>query len=114
MKRLLGLSAILTLAVVLSQAAAPALADDLPSVTLTIKDHLFAPAELTIPANTKVVIVVKNLDPTPEEFESTEFHREKVVTGGSEIEVYVGPLPAGTYEFFADFHPTSRGHLIVK
>lgn len=113
MRKFLIVSACVTIGV-LTGLASPALADDLPSVTLTIKDHRFAPADLTIPADTKVVIVIKNLDPTPEEFESTDFHREKVVTGGGEIEVYVGPLPAGTYEFFADFHPTTRGRLIVK
>jgi hypothetical protein len=48
------------------------------------------------------------------EFESTDFHREKVVPPGGEISVFVGPLDAGTYEFFDDFHPEDRGHLVVK
>ena len=108
-------AAAVSVALGLLQGGEPAaVAGDLPSFVLTIKEHQFSPAELTIPANTKVVIVVKNLDATVEEFESTDFHREKVVTGASEVEVYVGPLPAGRYEFFADFHPTARGHLIVK
>ena len=58
---------------------------------------------------------VENQDPTPEEFESTDMHREKVVVGGSRIAVYIGPLPAGTYTFFGDFHPQlARGHIVVK
>lgn len=87
---------------------------DEPTYTLTLKDHAFAPSELTIPARVKVLVVVKNLGDAPAEFESDDFHREKVVTGGSEIKVYVGPLLPGTYAFFDDFDPATRGHLIVK
>jgi hypothetical protein len=93
---------------------AAAVAADAPSYAIAIKDHAFAPAELTIPANTRVQLLVKNLDATPSEFESDDFHREKVVTAGDEIRVFVGPLLAGSYEFFDDFHPATRGHLIVK
>jgi hypothetical protein len=87
-------------------------ADD---VTLTIRDHKYDPEELAIPANTKVKLVIKNLDSTPEEFESFDLNREKVVAAGGEIEVYVGPLDAGRYEFFGDFHQdTARGHLVAR
>jgi len=83
--------------------------------TLTIKDHRFAPTELEIPADKKIMLIVKNLDSTPEEFESLELHREKVVTGGQEITVYIGPLRPGRYEFFGDFNPqTARGHIVAK
>jgi hypothetical protein len=70
---------------------------------------------LHVPANAKVKLVIKNADTTPEEFESAELRREKVVAGGQEIIVYVGPLAPGTYEFFGDFNPkTDRGHLVAK
>ncbi|HKW55008.1 MAG TPA: cupredoxin domain-containing protein [Stellaceae bacterium] len=83
--------------------------------TLTIKDHRFTPTEIEIPAGKKISLTVKNLDSTPEEFESTELHREKVVTGGQEVTVYIGPLQPGRYEFFGDFNPqTARGHIVVK
>lgn len=83
--------------------------------TLTIKDHRFTPTEIEIPAGKKISLTVKNLDATPEEFESTELHREKVVTGGQEITVYIGPLQPGRYEFFGDFNPqTARGHIVAK
>ena len=104
---LAGLGAVLCL----STAAAAA---DAPSFAITIKDHAFTPAELTIPADTRVLLLVKNLDAAPSEFESDDFHREKVVTPGDEIKVFVGPLLAGSYEFFDDFHPATRGRLIVK
>ena len=94
--------------------AAPALSQAGPYV-LTIKNHRFEPAEIAIPADKKIKLTVKNLDPTPEEFESTDLRREKVVTGGGEITVYIGPLQPGRYEFFGDFNPqTARGHIVVK
>jgi Cupredoxin-like domain len=95
--------------------AAPAAKSDAPNVALTIKDHQFVPAELHIPAREKVVLVVKNLDATPSEFESTDLNREKVVVGGGSITVFIGPLRPGTYEFFDDFNPNTRhGHIIAR
>ncbi len=92
----------------------PAAAQE-PTFTLTIRDHKFDPAELDVPAGAKIKLIVKNADPTPEEFESTELRREKVIPGGQEGIVFVGPLKPGRYEFFGDFNPKSaRGHLIAK
>ena len=94
-------------------AAVPARAED--SFVLSIKDHHFQPTEFEVPAGKKITLTVKNLDPTPEEFESTDMRREKVVAGGQEITVYIGPLRPGRYEFFGDFHPdTARGHIVAK
>ena len=99
----------------LTLGAAPSWGEDLASYTLTIRQHRFEPTEIEIPAGKKISLVVKNLDATPEEFESIELHREKVVSGGSEITVYIGPLKPGRYEFFGDFNPdTARGHIIAK
>lgn len=96
--------------------AAPlsARADD-PVFNLTIRDHRFEPAELQIPAGTKVKLLIKNLDSTPEEFESNELHREKVVPPGQEVTVFIGPLDPGTYPFFGDFNPkTALGKIVAK
>ncbi|MBN8531440.1 MAG: cupredoxin domain-containing protein [Alphaproteobacteria bacterium] len=92
--------------------AAPVLAED---YVITIKDHQFSPKELTIPADTKVKLTVKNQDATPEEFESHDLKREKIVKGNSEIVVSVGPLKPGTYKYFGEFHEdTAQGVIIVK
>ncbi len=93
--------------------AAPVLADD-PSFPILMKNNQFSPSEVRIPAGVKVKLVVRNDNKTPSEFESNQFHREKVVGPGQEIIVFVGPLDPGSYEFFDDFHPQTRGHLIVK
>ena len=91
-----------------------ALADE-PTVELTIRNHQFEPAELQVPANTKFKLVVKNADATPEEFESNELRREKIIPGGQEAIIYIGPLAPGSYGFFGDFHPqTARGRLVAK
>src|SRR5262245_57159779 len=88
---------------------------DTPEFQIVIKDHRFTPAELEIPADTKVRLVVVNDDPTPEEFESYDFNREKIVPGNGRIVVFVGPLKPGKYEYFGEFNmATARGWLIAK
>ena len=95
--------------------SAAAAAADLPEFTLTIKDHKFEPAELTVPAGQKVKLKVVNADATPEEFESHELNREKVIPGNTTATVYVGPLKPGEYPFFGEFNPkTAQGKLVVR
>lgn len=95
--------------------SAPAVAADVAEVQLTIRDHRFVPAEVVVPANTKIKLVVINEDPTPEEFESHELNREKIVTGKGRISVYIGPLKPGRYPFFGEFHmATAQGAVIAR
>jgi len=106
--------AFLALALGLSTIAT-AFAADLPSVELNIRQHRFEPARVTIPAGRKVLLVVHNRDATPEEFESNEFNREKVIMGGRSARIYVGPLKAGSYRFYGEFHADSaQGVLVVE
>ena len=93
--------------------AAAVHADDAKYV-ITEKDKQFSPASLTVPAGQKIKITVKNADATPAEFESSDFDREKVVGANSEIIVFIGPLDAGTYGYFDDFHRESTGQIIAK
>ena len=109
----MGRIAWVVIAVLALTTVAPALADD-PSFAITLKNNQFVPSEVQIPAGVKVKLVVRNENPTTSEFESNQFHREKVVTPGQEITVFVGPLDPGSYEFFDDFHPQTRGRLVVK
>lgn len=95
--------------------AGSAHASDLPYYQLTIKNHVYQPSELKVPAGTKFKLLVRNEDATPEEFESTDFNREKIVLPNATITVFVGPLRAGNYGFFGDFHQaTAQGRLIVE
>jgi hypothetical protein len=86
-----------------------------PVIEIEIRDHLFFPAEIAIPADTKVKLLIKNLDPTPEEFESYELNREKVISGNSQAVIFIGPLPPGEYPFFGEFYPkTAQGKVLVE
>jgi hypothetical protein len=86
-----------------------------PVFEIEIKDHLFLPAELTIPAGTKVKLIVYNRDPTPEEFESYELNREKVIMGSRKAVIFIGPLKPGEYPFFGEFNPkTAQGKVIAE
>lgn len=83
--------------------------------TLRIKDHLFIPAELLVPANTRFRLRIVNEDATAEEFESASLNREKVIMGRSEGIIHLGPLAPGEYSFFGEFNPrTALGRLIVN
>ena len=104
---------LIALAAVVLALAAPALAQQ-PAVTITIKDHQFVPNEVPIPAEVRVELTIRNEQTTPAEFESPSLHREKVVAPGSSASIFVGPLKPGRYEFFDDFHPASRGFLVVR
>lgn len=86
-----------------------------PEFIIEIQDHLFFPSSVTIPANTKVKLIVINKDPTPEEFESYELNREKVIMGGAKAIIFIGPLKPGTYPFFGEFNPkTAQGVIQVQ
>lgn len=86
-----------------------------PEFTIEIRNHLFEPSELTVPANTKIRLIVHNLDPSPEEFESYELNREKIIMGNSNSKIFIGPLAPGEYPFFGEFNPkTAQGKIIAE
>jgi hypothetical protein len=66
-----------------------------------------------VPSGERFRIEVMNEDPTPAKFESSELHVEKIVTAGSRISVFAGPLKPGTYGFFNDYHPDTKGSVIA-
>jgi plastocyanin len=92
----------------------PAAAADNATASLTIRNRTFEPAELDVPAGQKIELHVRNADTVASEFESSELHREKVVPAGQEVIVYIGPLRAGSYEYFDDFNPRARGHIVAR
>lgn len=104
----------LFLAVCALAATGPAAAAD-PEVKIAIRGHRFVPDEVSIPAGTKVKLVISNEDATPEEFESHELNREKVVPAKGTATLFVGPLKPGRYPFIGEFHKdTAKGVLIAK
>ena len=103
------------LALLIASAPPGARAEDAATVSLTLKDHKFAPAEPTAPAGKPITIEVSNLDSTPSEFESKTLRVEKVVPAGGKASVQVRALKAGRYRFYDDYHEdTTEGFLVVK
>jgi hypothetical protein len=95
--------------------APQALAEETPTFEILIKNHKFEPATLEVPADKKIKLIVKNQDPTPEEFESYELNREKVIPGNAQAIIFIGPLKPGTYPFFGEFNiKTAQGKIIAK
>ncbi len=102
-----------SLAVLLALAATAGAAE--PEFLLVIRDHRFTPAEIVVPANAKVKLVVDNQDATPEEFDSHALNREKVIAGRSKAVIFIGPLAPGRYPFMGEFNAASaQGAVVVK
>jgi plastocyanin len=94
-------------------AIGPAAADP-AAVTLTLKDHRFSPAEITVPAGQKVRIVLINRDAATEEFDSHDLRVEQLVTPNGKASFSIGPLSPGTYSFMGEFHPqTAQGKVVA-
>jgi hypothetical protein len=94
--------------------SSPALAQE-SSLSVAIKDHQFSPSEIHAPANTPLTLSVRNLDATPEEFESKQLRVEKVIAGGAGATIRIRPLAPGRYRFFGDYHEdTAEGYLVVE
>jgi heme/copper-type cytochrome/quinol oxidase subunit 2 len=83
------------------------------TLSLTLQDHKFVPAEVHAPADTPIVFRIKNLNTIVSEFESSDLHFEKIVPVGTEATVYVRPQRPGRYNFFDDFHRDTQGFLVV-
>ncbi|MBV9756876.1 MAG: cupredoxin domain-containing protein [Alphaproteobacteria bacterium] len=112
----MGRAAVFSLAVgALVTAGAAGTAAQPAAQELTISNHRFDPAELDVPARQPVTIHVRNLDPTPEEFDSSALKVEKVIGGNGEGTIHVHPLAPGRYDFMGEYHSsTARGVVVAK
>lgn len=81
---------------------------------LTIHDDHFQPASLDVKAGVKFKLTVKNARKVAAEFESHDLKREKVVPAGGSVVLNVGPLKAGSYALFDDFHKSTTGTMVAK
>lgn len=108
MKTTFWLAGILAVATTLANAADP-------QVDLVIKDHRFTPAEVKVPAGQKIRLMIDNQDATPEEFESHDLNREKVIPGKTKGSVFIGPLKVGKYPFIGEFNDaTAKGMVVAE
>lgn len=90
-------------------------AEEEHAVEISIKDHKFQPDSLKLPVGKPIKITVKNLDATPEEFESYELGSENHRLSNSSAIIRLKPLKPGTYMFFGEFHQDSAlGHIVAE
>lgn len=99
-------------AVVLMGVGGAAAAEELPSVTLTLKDHRFSPDVTQVPAGQRVRIDLINLDAASEEFDSEDLHVEKDVTPKGRVSFVIGPLTPGAYSFMGELHADTASGAI--
>ena len=68
-----------------------------------------------MPAGQRFTIHVRNLDPTAEEFDSSDLKVEKVIGGKGEGTIHIHPLAPGRYNFMGEYHEaTARGVVVAK
>jgi Cupredoxin-like domain len=91
----------------------PAYADEPAAIPVTLKDHRFMPAEIHIPVGKPSMLIVTNLDTTPEEFDSSALKVEKVIVGGTHVTIRLRPLGPGRYPFMGEYHPDSATGAVV-
>ena len=92
-----------------------AAADEPLRIAVTLKDHVFAPAEIHVPAGRPTILIVTNQDAGPEEFDSSALKVEKVIVGGTYATIRLRPLGPGRYPFMGEFHPdTAKGVVISQ
>ena len=84
-------------------------------IALSYKDKKFTPAEISAPANTAIVIKLKNLDAKAMEFESKTLKFEKIVPAGGDAVINLRPQKPGSHEFWDEYNEKdARGVLVVQ
>ena len=97
-------------------AGAPAI-----EVTAVSVSEGFDPSELSVPADQPFTVNLTNADPAvPHDFgirhgmpDGSDFMGDPNAPGGGSATYNIGPLPAGSYEFFCTIHPNMVGTLTV-
>ncbi len=80
------------------------------SSTVTIKNFVFEPAELTVAAGTAVIW--KNNDNVAHLLVSTGLFESKALNSGDEF-TFTFNTP-GEYDYYCNIHPSMKGKVIVK
>lgn len=98
---------------VLAAAAHAQAAPALPSFSLAIRDGVFAPQRLEVPAGQRIKIVLRNEGPGPLEFENAEMNVEKILAAGAESFVVLPKLKPGEYEFVDEYNMVTGVMTVV-
>jgi hypothetical protein len=104
----------LALVVVMFGPGFRAVADEPVSIDVTLQNHKFTPAEIHVAVGKPTVLVVRNQDAAPEEFDSTSLKIEKVIAGGAYATIRLRPLGPGRYPFMGEFHPDTAQGVVIS
>ena len=115
MRRRMIAGVLLALATTMLSVGSNALAADMPEFKLTIQKGHFIPETIEVPAGVRFKLLITNLGPGAEEFESYELKKESVMGEGVTRPLVFAPLKPGSYKFFGEFHPdTAKGRIVAK
>jgi plastocyanin len=78
--------------------------------TITIKDFMFSPRDLVIPAGSKVIWINKDEEPHKIAEVNSNFGSQPLDTDGSFAYEFKS---AGKFEYFCTLHPRMTGHIVV-
>ncbi len=96
-------------------ASTVAVADDMPTFLLVMKDGRLFPETIEVPAQTRFRLEIRNEGPGATEFESLELRKETVLAPGVTRKLVFHPMKPGIYKFFDEFHPeTAQGRIVAK
>lgn len=87
-------------------------AEELPAFSVTVRDGVFSPARIDVPAGERIKLVLKNEGPGPLEFENDEMRVEKILGAGGTSFVVLPKLQPGKYEFIDEFN-IGTGLLVI-
>ncbi|MDN5249312.1 cupredoxin domain-containing protein [Bartonella sp. TP] len=79
---------------------------------LEIKDGVFTPPFISVPAHQRIKIIIKNTGTSPAEFENLSLIVEKTLGSGVQSFAIIPPLRPGTYKFIDEFHSNMNGFKI--
>ena len=92
---------------------APAAADDITDIPVTLKDHKFTPSEIHVKSGKPTILTITNQDTTPEEFDSSALQIEKVIGANRYGTIRLRPLGQGRYPFMGEYHSATAQGVIV-
>lgn len=87
-------------------------AEELPAFEVVVRDGVFYPARIEVPAGRRVKLVLVNEGPGPLEFENDEMHIEKVIGPDVRSFIVLPSLQPGRYDFNDEYNPIT-GELTV-
>ena len=90
-------------------------AEELTIYRLDVRDGVFEPATIEVPAGKRFKIEISNVGKGPIEFESRDLRQEKVLAPGAKSSVVINALKPGTYTFFDEYHmDLPKGKIVAK